>query len=1051
MKPTLSLLCLATSVFSALAQPAATVTETVQTLKTYPFSDPTPIANPDNLYYPYFRFDGFSAEGKEQTWKVVELENPYVKLSLFPEIGGKIWGATDKTAGKEFIYNNHVVKFRDIAMRGPWTSGGIEFNFGIIGHAPTSSTPVDYLTQTKTDGSVSCYLSSFDYITRTFWSVEVNLPNDRAYFTTRTTWYNASSLDQPYYQWMNAGYKASAELEFCYPGTHYIGHGGEVYTFPEDEEGRDISWYKNNDSGNSKSYHVLGYYNDFYGAYWHDEDFGSVHHAGYDRKLGMKIFLWGLSREGGIWEDLLTDTDGQYVELQSGRMFNQPATNSSRTPYKHFSFAPQATDEWTEYWFPARGTKGISKAGKAGALKVLREGGFLKLYFSPVQTVKSELAVYSGNKKLHTFPLEASVETTWKDSLPLTAIPGEIKVVIGDNELIYSERKEDNLLNRPKLLPDDFNWDSAYGLYTQGVQWMNQKYYPQAEKYLKASLDKEKYFAPALNSLASLYYRQGKTEEALGLSRTALSLNAYDGEANYLYGLCNLASGNVTDAKDGFSIASFTPAFRSAAYTQLAVLAVREKNWAEAEIYALQSLETNTQNLHAQQLLAVIYRKTSRKEQAKEVIDGVLSRIPLYHPLRFENYLLQSAPDKEAFTALVRNELPAETYMEIASWYETLECTDEALELLSFASESPIANYRAAWLLHSKGEEAESMALLQKANSQSPRQVFPFRAETKKALAWAATRQPDWKIDYYLGLIYWANQDKTKALELLDACTPANYAPFYLTRALLKTGEAQLSDLLRAEQTEASWRTGFALLTYYTAHNQWKEAAAKGKQYYKKYPGNYYIGLKYAKALCETNQYASCLSLLKKLNVLPNEGAYAGRAVYREAHIYQALDALNRGKYMQALASVEASKVWIENLGVGKPYDNMIDNRVENFIEAQAYSRKGDKEKAGSLYREVAGYETSPVRFRSGDLLTACALRAAGKQAEAGKLVTSWKTAFPDNRIAAWCIAVYEGDTATAEGLLATRSQEAEATPWETSYRDVDFNLIVKLMALQEK
>jgi hypothetical protein len=27
------------------------------------------------------------------------------------------------------LYNN-VVKFRDIAMRGPWTSGGIEFNFG---------------------------------------------------------------------------------------------------------------------------------------------------------------------------------------------------------------------------------------------------------------------------------------------------------------------------------------------------------------------------------------------------------------------------------------------------------------------------------------------------------------------------------------------------------------------------------------------------------------------------------------------------------------------------------------------------------------------------------------------------------------------------------------------------------------------------------------------------------------------------------------------------------------------------------------------------------
>jgi hypothetical protein len=40
------------------------------------------------------------------------------KLSIFPEIGGKIWGAIEKSTGNEFIYYNSVVKFRDIAMRG---------------------------------------------------------------------------------------------------------------------------------------------------------------------------------------------------------------------------------------------------------------------------------------------------------------------------------------------------------------------------------------------------------------------------------------------------------------------------------------------------------------------------------------------------------------------------------------------------------------------------------------------------------------------------------------------------------------------------------------------------------------------------------------------------------------------------------------------------------------------------------------------------------------------------------------------------------------------
>jgi hypothetical protein len=41
------------------------------------------------------------------------------------------------------------VKFRDVAMRGPWTSGGIEANYGIIGHTPNCATPVDYVTMKK--------------------------------------------------------------------------------------------------------------------------------------------------------------------------------------------------------------------------------------------------------------------------------------------------------------------------------------------------------------------------------------------------------------------------------------------------------------------------------------------------------------------------------------------------------------------------------------------------------------------------------------------------------------------------------------------------------------------------------------------------------------------------------------------------------------------------------------------------------------------------------------------------------------------------------------
>ena len=1053
MKKMLILLC-ATSLLQPLFAQQATVTETVETVKTYPFSDPDPVADPSDLFYPYFRFDGFSAKGTDRQWKVVSLENDYIKLTLFPEIGGKIWGAVDKTTGKEFIYNNHVVKFRDIAMRGPWTSGGIEFNFGIIGHAPTSSTPVDYVTRQKPDGSVSCYVSSYELVTRTLWTVEVNLPKDKAYFTTTTTWHNSSSIDQPYYQWMNAGYPAAGNVEFCYPGTNYIGHGGELHSFPLDEQGRDSALYEMNDIDKSKSYHIVGKYNDFYGAYWHDNDFGSIHHADYDEKLGMKIFLWGLSREGGIWEDLLTDTNGQYIELQSGRMYNQPASNSSLTPYKHTAFGPQATDRWTEYWFPVKGIKGVSKASRIGALNVLREDGFLKLYFSPLQKLSTTIKLYEGEKEMNSIPLNCGVLETWKDSIPLNkaVAAGRLKVVVGEDLLVYSEVPSDNITSRPKQLPADFDWSSAYGLYTQGEQWMNQKVLDKAEKFLLASLEKDPYFVPALTDLASLYYRQGRYDEALARCETALSINTYDGDVNYLYGLCNMALGNHTDAKDGFSVASYSPGVRSAAYEKLAEMYLMDRNWTKAEHYALRSKEFNQMNLSADHVLMVVYRKTNQPEKAKALIDPLLEDLPLYHAARFEQ-LYQgegSGHPIDDLQSLIRNELPFETYMELAEWYESVGCTEEALSLLSCAGNYPIALYKQAYLLHQAGNDDESRGMLQRAGALSPAMVFPFRPSSLKALEWAKTVQPDWKIDYYEALIRWANQDKAKALELLENCGEADYAPFYLSRASLKEGESRLADLLKAEQIEMSWRTGFALINHYVANNQWQKAVETGKKYTKKYPSNYYIGLKYAKALCETGQYQPCISLLSRMQVLPNEGSYAGRAVYREANLYRAMEQLSHKNYKQVVKSVETSKEWPENLGVGKPYDNMIDNRLEDYLEAKAAAGQGDSRKTSALLAAVADYTISRSHFESGNLLSALALRESGKVQEADHMVAAWSTDFPENRVVQWCTAIYRGEKEKAVGMLQSRNDQTNTTPWEASFRDSNFDLIVRLFSTEQ-
>ena len=340
---------------AAIAAGAATVTETTLEMPTYPFSDPDPVPATSVSRYPYFFFHGTSAKSAPRKWKAVVLESDRMKVTILPEIGGKIWGAVDKVTGHEFIYFNHAVKFRNVAQRGPWCSGGIELNFGIYGHSPSTATPVSYAfyVHANGDGAVSCFLSDTELVCRTTWQVEVRLEDGKDYFTTRTTWFNGSGFFTPFYHWMNAGYSVRGNPEFFFPGASYIGHAGDSHAWPVDEKGRNLARYAENAFGRNKSYHVLDGDSSFYGIWWPEAGVGSYHETPVGQKYGRKIWLWALSREGGIWEDLLTDSDGQYAELQSGLFFNQPA-DTLKTPFKHTAFAPGATETFEEKWGVAR-------------------------------------------------------------------------------------------------------------------------------------------------------------------------------------------------------------------------------------------------------------------------------------------------------------------------------------------------------------------------------------------------------------------------------------------------------------------------------------------------------------------------------------------------------------------------------------------------------------------------------------------------------------------------------------------------------------------------
>ena len=79
--------------------------------------------------YPYPINESLSQIRVEKDYDMVYLENEYIKINILPEIGGRLWGALDKTNQYDFIYRQHVVKPALVGMLGAWLEGGIEWNF----------------------------------------------------------------------------------------------------------------------------------------------------------------------------------------------------------------------------------------------------------------------------------------------------------------------------------------------------------------------------------------------------------------------------------------------------------------------------------------------------------------------------------------------------------------------------------------------------------------------------------------------------------------------------------------------------------------------------------------------------------------------------------------------------------------------------------------------------------------------------------------------------------------------------------------------------------
>jgi len=228
--------------------------------------------------YPYPLYDALTNIKSNKAYRIVYLENEYVRIGILPEIGGRLFEAVDKSNGYNFIYRQHVIKPALIGLIGAWISGGIEWNIPHH-HRATTFLPVQYRVEANPDGSRTVWVGELEVRHRMRWAVGYTLHPDKSYLEADVRIVNRTSVANTMLCFANVAVHVNENYQVIYPpGTRYVTFHGkrEFTTWPiattryagaDFTRGVDVSWYSNHVAANSMF--AWNYQDDFFAGYDH--------------------------------------------------------------------------------------------------------------------------------------------------------------------------------------------------------------------------------------------------------------------------------------------------------------------------------------------------------------------------------------------------------------------------------------------------------------------------------------------------------------------------------------------------------------------------------------------------------------------------------------------------------------------------------------------------------------------------------------------------------------------------------------------------------------
>jgi hypothetical protein len=153
--------------------------------------------------YPYTLIDDIDAKIKDRAYHTLVLENRYLRITVIPDLGGRVHSVFDKVSQRDVFYKNTIVRFAPLAIRGAFFSGGLEFSFPVA-HAPTTCDKVNWDIRENDDGSASVAIGGIEHMSRLRWMITLTLFPDRCALAQDVHLCNPGAIPGRYHYWTNA-------------------------------------------------------------------------------------------------------------------------------------------------------------------------------------------------------------------------------------------------------------------------------------------------------------------------------------------------------------------------------------------------------------------------------------------------------------------------------------------------------------------------------------------------------------------------------------------------------------------------------------------------------------------------------------------------------------------------------------------------------------------------------------------------------------------------------------------------------------------------------